>query len=150
MDAANNTTVNFRINSWMENAGIVGLMRILKNDPRYLNSYSMSESAVKFDPKVLDNFSDLYFKFFIKNYGQVIRYSKIINEENWLRTLEDKDFREFDEKDLKRLTDWFDNIVKYSANSASYKKVIKFINSDFDVKAEVKKIGRASCRERVS
>lgn len=144
MDVANTTTVNFRINSWMENAGIVGLMRILKNDPRYLNSYSMSESAVKFDPKVLDNFSDLYFKFFIKNYGQVIRYSKIINEENWLRTLEDKDFREFDEKDLKRLTDWFDNIVKYSVNSASYKKVIKFINSDFDVKAEVK-----SCNKKI-
>lgn len=144
MDVANTTTVNFRINSWMENAGIVGLMRILKNDPRYLNSYSMSESVVKFDPKVLDNFSDLYFKFFIKNYGQVIRYSKIINEENWLRTLEDKDFREFDEKDLKRLTDWFDNIVKYSVNSASYKKVIKFINSDFDVKAEVK-----SCNKKI-
>lgn len=44
MDVANTTTVNFRINSWMENAGIVGLMRILKNDPRYLNSYSMRKA----------------------------------------------------------------------------------------------------------
>lgn len=138
MGETSTVTIDFRINSWLENAGIVGLTRILKANPRYRRSYKEKENTLEVDPKVFDNFSDLYFNFFIKNYGQATRYWRIVSEENFLKSLKDNGFKDFDNKKLKELTDWFDNVLKYSVNSASYKKVIKFINSDYDIKAEVK------------
>lgn len=138
MGETSTATIDFRINSWLENAGIVGLTRILKANPRYRSSYKEKENTLEVDPKVFDNFSDLYFNFFIKNYGQATRYWRIVSEENFLKSLKDNGFKDFDNKRLKELTDWFDNVLKYSVNSASYKKVIKFINSDYDIKAEVK------------
>lgn len=138
MDETSTATVNFRINSWLENAGIVGLMRILKNNPRYRRSYKEKENTLEVNLKVFNNFSDLYFNFFIKNYGQATRYWRIINEENLLVSLKENEFKDFDTNTLRKITNWFDNVLKYSVNSASYKKVIKFIDSDFDVKAEVK------------
>lgn len=138
MGETSTVTIDFRINSWLENAGIVGLTRILKANPRYQKSYKEKENTLEVDPKVFDNFSDLYFNFFIKNYGQATRYWRIVSEENFLKSLKDNGFKDFDNKRLKELTDWFDNVLKYSVNSASYKKVIKFINSDYDIKAEVK------------
>ncbi|XKU95602.1 type I-B CRISPR-associated protein Cas8b1/Cst1 [Lactobacillus acidophilus] len=138
MDETSTATVNFRINSWLENAGIVGLMRILKNNPRYRKSYKEKENTLEVNLKVFNNFSDLYFNFFIKNYGQATRYWRIINEENLLVSLKENEFKDFDTNTLRKITNWFDNVLKYSVNSASYKKVIKFIDSDFDVKAEVK------------
>lgn len=138
MGETSTVTIDFRINSWLENAGIVGLTRILKVNPRYRGSYKEKENTLEVDPKVFDNFSDLYFNFFIKNYGQATRYWRIVSEENFLKSLKENGFKDFDNKKLKELTDWFDNVLKYSVNSASYKKVIKFINSDYDIKAEVK------------
>lgn len=138
MGETSTATIDFRINSWLENAGIVGLTRILKANPRYRSSYKEKENTLEVDPKVFDNFSDLYFNFFIKNYGQATRYWRIVSEENFLKSLKENGFKDFDNKKLKELTDWFDNVLKYSVNSASYKKVIKFINSDYDIKAEVK------------
>ena len=138
MGETSTVTIDFRINSWLENAGIVGLTRILKANTRYRKSYKEKENTLEVDPKVFDNFSDLYFNFFIKNYGQATRYWRIVSEENFLKSLKDNGFKDFDNKRLKELTDWFDNVLKYSVNSASYKKVIKFINSDYDIKAEVK------------
>lgn len=138
MGETSTVTIDFRINSWLENAGIVGLTRILKANPRYRGSCKEKENTLEVDPKVFDNFSDLYFNFFIKNYGQATRYWRIVSEENFLKSLKENGFKDFDNKKLKELTDWFDNVLKYSVNSASYKKVIKFINSDYDIKAEVK------------
>ncbi|AYE61116.1 hypothetical protein BC335_0602 [Lactobacillus helveticus] len=138
MGETSTVTIDFRINSWLENAGIVGLTRILKANPRYRGSYKEKENTLEVDPKVFDNFSDLYFNFFIKNYGQATRYWRIVSEENFLKSLKENGFKDFDNKKLNELTDWFDNVLKYSVNSASYKKVIKFINSDYDIKAEVK------------
>lgn len=138
MGETSTATIDFRINSWLENAGIVGLTRILKANPRYRSSYKEKENTLEVDPKVFDNFSDLYFNFFIKNSGQATRYWRIVSEENFLKSLKENGFKDFDNKKLKELTDWFDNVLKYSVNSASYKKVIKFINSDYDIKAEVK------------
>ncbi|NRO20556.1 hypothetical protein IMAU60211_00854 [Lactobacillus helveticus] len=138
MGETSTVTIDFRINSWLENAGIVGLTRILKANSRYRRSYKEKENTLEVYPKVFDNFSDLYFNFFIKNYGQATRYWRIVSEENFLKSLKENGFKDFDNKKLKELTDWFDNVLKYSVNSASYKKVIKFINSDYDIKAEVK------------
>ena len=67
MGETSTVTIDFRINSWLENAGIVGLTRILKANPRYRKSYNEKENTLEVDPKVFDNFSDLYFNFFIKH-----------------------------------------------------------------------------------
>ncbi len=103
MDETSTATVNFRINSWLENAGIVGLMRILKNNPRYRKSYKEKENTLEVNLKVFNNFSDLYFNFFIKNYGQATRYWRIINEENLLVSLKENEFKDFDTNTLRKI-----------------------------------------------
>ena len=44
MGETSTVTIDFRINSWLENAGIVGLTRILKANPRYRKSYKEKEN----------------------------------------------------------------------------------------------------------
>lgn len=56
MGETSTVTIDFRINSWLENAGIVGLTRILKANPRYRRSYKEKENTLEVDPKVFDNF----------------------------------------------------------------------------------------------
>lgn len=142
MDETSTATIEFRPNSWLENAGIVGLIRVLKNNSRTRSRKSfkldVGKDTLKVNSKVLDNFSDLYFNFFVDKYGKTTRYPRILEEESSLVTLKENNFKDFDSNSLKKITDWFDKIVKYSVNSASYKKVIKFLNSDFDIQKEVK------------
>ncbi|MGQ5708736.1 type I-B CRISPR-associated protein Cas8b1/Cst1 [Lactobacillus sp. PSON] len=121
-------SIKFSTNSWLENAGIVGLTRILSKE-----DYKINETALIVKSTALNSFADRYFKYFINKYGKYTRFQRILSMELVLKTWQDNDYEEFNQENLNQLTDWFDNTLKYSINSKSYVKVIKFINSDFDV-----------------
>lgn len=121
--------IQFKLNSWLENAGIVGLTRILPKD-----KYEGDWNTLSVSTDELDNFANDYFSFFVKKYGKYIRYQQIVSMKDQLQNWQDDEFDNFDENNLEILLKWFDSTLKYSVNSKSYKKVIKFLNTDFDVK----------------
>lgn len=129
--------IQFKLNSWLENAGIVGLTRILPKD-----KYEGDWNTLSVSTDELDNFANDYFSFFVKKYGKYIRYQQIVSMKDQLQNWQDDEFDNFDENNLEILLKWFDSTLKYSVNSKSYKKVIKFLNTDFDVANEVKECNK--------
>lgn len=124
------TKINFHLESWLENAGIVGLCRILGE-----NNVEFKKQGIAIPVSALDDFSENYFNFFSnkQHYGRLTRYQRIIDFRNILIKWQENNFAGFDESKLKTLNDWYRDILKYSTKSNSYKKVYKLINSDFDV-----------------
>lgn len=129
--------IQFKLNSWLENAGIVGLTRILPKD-----KYEGDWNTLSVSTDELDNFANDYFSFFVKKYGKYIRYQQIISMKDQLQNWRDDEFDDFSENNLETLLEWFDDTLKYSVNSNSYKKVIKFLNDDFNVVGEVKECNK--------
>lgn len=126
-------TIDFKLSSWLENAGIVGLIRILPK-----SKYEIDGNVLHVNTDALDNFADYYFKFFIDTYGFNTRYQKILNMKSKLLDWQDNNFKDFNENDLKQLLDWFNNVLLYFVKQNSVIKVINTINSNFDVIAETK------------
>lgn len=67
------TKISFQMESWLENAGIVGLYRILDDEAE------IQDRSLTVPVDLLANFSDKYFNFFTKanGYGQLTRFQKI-------------------------------------------------------------------------
>lgn len=126
-------TIDFKLSSWLENAGIVGLTRILPK-----SKYKIDGNVLHVNIDALNDFADYYFKFFIDTYSFNTRYQRILNMKNKLLDWQDNNFKDFNENDLTQLLDWFNNVLLYSVKQKSVIKVIDTINSNFDVIAETK------------
>lgn len=126
-------TIDFELSSWLENAGIVGLTRILPK-----SKYEIDGNVLHVSIDALDDFADYYFKFFIDTYSFNTRYQRILNMKSKLLDWQDNNFKDFNENDLAQLLDWFNNVLLYSVKQKSVIKVIDTINSNFDVIAETK------------
>lgn len=130
---SNTKTIDFKLGSWLENASIVGLTRILPK-----SKYKIDNNVLHVDTNVLDSFADYYFKFFINTYGFGTRYQRILNIKDKLLDWQDNNFKDFNENDLAQLLDWFNDALLYFVKQKSVIKVIDTINSNFDVIAETK------------
>ena len=107
--------IQFKLNSWLENAGIVGLTRILPKD-----KYEGDWNTLSVSTDELDNFANDYFSFFVKKYGKYIRYQQIVSMKDQLQNWQDDEFDNFDENNLEILLKWFDSTLKYSVNLKSF------------------------------
>ena len=117
------TKISFQMESWLENAGIVGLYRILDDEAE------IQDRSLTVPVDLLTNFSDKYFNFFTKSngYGQLIRFQKILSFKHLLKKWQETSFTDFNNDDLTKLNDWYKNVLKYSAKSNSYKKLYQLI-----------------------
>ncbi|WP_076461685.1 Cas8a1 family CRISPR/Cas system-associated protein [Limosilactobacillus caccae] len=132
-------TISFHLESWLENAGIVGLHRILGD------RCMVQDQQLTIPTSVLENFSQNYFNFFASNlhYGRLTRFQRIIAFEEQIKKWQADDFSTFDEKALNVLDQWYKDVLKYSAKSKSYQKLYPLINSDFDVLAELQLLDKS-------
>lgn len=122
------STIEFHLESWLENAGIVGLCRIVGDD------VTREDQEISIPVTALDNFSEKYFHFFAskQRYGRLTRYQRIIDFKNVLMRWQENDFDDFDAKKLSLLSNWYTNTLKYSIKSNSYKKIYGLIDDNFD------------------
>lgn len=119
---------------WLENAGIVGLIRILNDD-----DYRIADNCLYLKQEALNHFTDKYFEFFITAYGKQTHLEKIISFKSTLQELLSKDDAEIDvDKTYNQLENWFKNSLKYYVATGSFKKISSIIESDLDIKAAIK------------
>lgn len=129
----------FKPNTWLENAGIVGLMRILRQDQYKVARTKTQNDALMFELHVksdaLDSFTPQYFSYFINVYGKYTRYQKILAGKSCLLELKDNDYQN---PDLKRLTDYFDRTIKYSllGSMKSFKQTANYLGDDIQIQAK--------------
>lgn len=121
---------------WLENAGIVGLARILGKD-----GYSIEGNSLLVKMEALNNFTQNYFKFFINEYGRQTRLVRITNEgaAEKLAKWQALDVDAVDPKVIyNQLENWYKNYLKYYVDSGSFKKISSLAPPAFDVKATLK------------
>lgn len=126
--------IKFSKGSWLENAGIVGIIRILGIDTDDDNG----KNELVIDSSDLTNFSEKYFKYFVTKYGRCTKYHDIISFRGQIDDWISGNLEKFDEKDKKKLENLL-NKIKQFVDSKSYEKVKELINSKFDVENALKK-----------
>lgn len=134
-----NSEISFKSQGgWLENAGIVGLMRILDEA-----DYRVNDNCLFVKMKALDHFADKYFGFFIKAYGKQTRLARIIAYKSKLQNLLDSDDNGLElETIYGQLENWFKNYLKYYIGSGSFKKISGLIPPKFDIKELLKDCGK--------
>lgn len=130
-----NNTINFQTKTWLENAAMIGLTRIVSE-----NDYKVDQNKVELKISALNSFAEKYFNYFIRTYGRYTSYQHIIDFETTLFTWQDNNFGDFSQTKLDSLVDYFNNQVKYAflGNVKSFKNVAKLLNDDFDVMQKAK------------
>ena len=149
------TQLEFKPDNWLENAGIIGLTRILRPDQYKIEKYTDSEFNIPeykllVDVKALDTFVNQYFDYFIDKYGKYTRYQRILDKKQYLLKLKEDNFKEFDNSkgdltkdDIKALTDQYDDTVKYAFCSLkSFDQTAQYLHSRFDEISQVKSMNK--------
>lgn len=117
------SVIKIELSDWMKNAGLVGLINILNSSSELRKRYDEKMNYIEFDSSELDNFHELYFEYLIRKYKAFISVEKIVNKEEWIKELSNK---EISEKDL----EVFNNHIKYvkeRLKSASYQSAYEII-----------------------
>lgn len=126
--------IKFSKSSWLENAGIVGIIRILGID----TDDDIGKNELVIDSSDLTNFSEKYFEYFVTKYGRCTKYNEIISFRSQIDDWISDKLEKFDIKDEIRLKNFLDKIKQF-VNSKSYKKVNQLIDTEFDVENTLKK-----------
>jgi CRISPR-associated protein Cst1 len=133
----NINTIRIETADWLYNAGIVGLVNILEsNDIEVIKK----DNYIEFDKLALNEFSDMYFTYFIDKYRNYISWNKLVDKENILDTF---NIETINEKDISKINDVIE-LFKNRLSSNSYKSGYIIINdSNVDIlkkEKELKKI----------
>lgn len=131
--------MRIEMNDWLFNAGLVGLVNILKNagDEALLD---IKEYYVEFDSQLLEKFEEKYFNYFIETYKETLPWFKIVSYEKEIIHHIGTNYEYFDENALKVLNSYIKDILKYYLKSKSFEAAYVLIDDDRDVQTMVKSI----------
>ncbi|POO85229.1 type I-B CRISPR-associated protein Cas8b1/Cst1 [Clostridium sp. 3-3] len=136
--------VRVEVSDWLKNAGIVGFYNIMTFNDISGSKVKKKSSYIEFDTCHLDNFNELYFKYFINKYKDFISVNKITCREEWIRDLLNKDI---DEKEFEK----FNVYIKYTKDrlkSASYVSAYEIIADEFDVIKECEQLKEIKLKKK--
>ncbi|MFT9004884.1 MAG: hypothetical protein ABF991_09275, partial [Liquorilactobacillus hordei] len=101
-------TINFYMDSWLENAGIIGLTRILD-----VEDYEINDDQLIVKTTVFKTINNSFFQYFINTYGQYTHYYKIISWLPKIIAIEKLGFDKYTFQDYQACVKWFNNNVRY-------------------------------------
>ena len=117
------TDIIFKPNTWLENAGIIGLTRVLDDDKSQYKIVNTTDniggtsSELHIDSSVLNNlnFTNQYFQYFINTYSKYYKYQQILDEKPTLQEIVENDYDNCNLERLKGLTQSIKNILTKSS-----------------------------------
>ncbi|MDT2662275.1 Cas8a1 family CRISPR/Cas system-associated protein [Enterococcus hulanensis] len=124
--------IEFRLNSWMENAAICGLVNILGED-----KVTIKEQSVEVPLEELRNFEESYFSYFATQYKKLSSLNKVFAYEDEMNRHQQEDFSHFDQKDYEQLQKYLTDLKRYG-ESNSYLAVYPLIDSSIDIVSLIK------------
>lgn len=125
--------LEFRLNSWMENAAICGLVNILGEEKVMIKDQSIAVPVEE-----LRNFEEAYFAYFAKQYQKLSSLTKVFAYEDEMNRHQQEDFTHFDQKAYERLQKYLTELKRYG-ESNSYLAVYPLIDSPVDIVSLIKK-----------
>ncbi|WP_148405769.1 type I-B CRISPR-associated protein Cas8b1/Cst1 [Enterococcus raffinosus] len=127
--------LEFRLNSWMENAAICGLVNILGEDKVKIKPQSI-EVAVE----ELQNFEEAYFNYFATQYKKLSSLTKVLAYEDEMNRHQQENFVHFDQKAYDRLQKYLATLNQYGVRGGSYLAVYPLIDSSIDIVSKIKEV----------
>lgn len=127
--------LEFRLNSWMENAAICGLVNILGEDKVKIKPQSI-EVAVE----ELQNFEEAYFNYFATQYKKLSSLTKVLDYEDEMNRHQQENFVHFDQKAYDRLQKYLATLNQYGVRGGSYLAVYPLIDSSIDIVSKIKEV----------
>ncbi|GCF92694.1 hypothetical protein NRIC_05850 [Enterococcus florum] len=118
--------IEFRLNSWMENAAIVGLVNILGD------KVIQHDQSIEVPLKEFENFEEAYFGYFAKQYQKLSSLSKVLAYEEEMNRNKQDNFVKFDQSSYERLQKYLTDLKRYG-ESNSYLAVYPLIESDVKI-----------------
>lgn len=126
--------IRLELSDWLYNAGIIGLVKILKHSEAKIDS---GINYVEFDENELGNFEEKYFSYFTYTYEKFTSWYKLVSYEDMLNNMDIKNLKE---KNIEDINDCIEDI-KNKLTSNSYKSAYLLINnSEIDLLREEKKL----------
>lgn len=123
-------TIQFTMNDWLSNAGIVGVHNILANADLIPRE---NENALYMNVSDLNEFSQYYFKFFLDQYQSLSSYAKIMAYQEKINHWQQTDYEDFSSEDYADFKDYIQNTLKYYVKANSFKKIYPLIINHLDV-----------------
>lgn len=121
-------TINFYMDSWLENAGIIGLTRILD-----VEDYEINDDQLIVKTTVFKTINNSFFQYFINTYGQYTHYYKIISWLPKIIAIEKLGFDKYTFQDYQACVKWFNNNVRYFIKTSSYKQMRPLAHSEIPI-----------------
>lgn len=132
---AEKEVIRVHLGDWMMNAGIVGFVRVMGEE-----NITICRDYIEFDEKILTDFSERYFQYFIKTYEETLSWHRIVSFQEQIEKWQEDDFEHFSEKDLERLNSYIKDVLKKYLNSNSYKAAYALIGEPLDIEMAVKNV----------
>lgn len=99
-------SIKLELSDWLYNAGIVGMVNILKHAK---DEVKYEGQSVSFGVECLDNFEEKYFNYFIDTYEKTMTYTKIIEKIDKIINMESVEDFEKTKDDIKYIKDKMKN-----------------------------------------
>lgn len=119
--------IEFRLNSWMENAAICGLVNILGED-----KVEIKPQSVEVPIEALKNFEEDYFSYFATQYKKLSSLTKVLAYEDEMKRHQQEEFAHFDQKAYEQLHKYL-TILKQYGERNSYLAIYPLIDSPIEI-----------------
>lgn len=130
-------TIQFTMNDWLSNAGIVGIHNILDNADLFVQE---NENALSMNADDLDEFSHYYFKYFLDQYEPLSSYAKIMAYQEKFDHWQQNDYEDFSSDDYAAFKEYLQKTLKYYVKANSFKKIYPLMVNHLDVIEATKKL----------
>ncbi|MHC5375545.1 type I-B CRISPR-associated protein Cas8b1/Cst1 [Enterococcus sp. LJL120] len=120
--------LELKLNSWIENAAICGLVNILGKE-----NIEILDQSIKVPISELESFEQKYFSYFSERYKETASLTKILAYQEIKEKHELDNFVNFDEQALKNLAKYCTEILKRFGTGASYVTVYQLLNPSIDI-----------------
>lgn len=128
------TIIKLEMSDWLYNAGLVGLINILKQEEI---SYKPKGKFFEFEIDELVNFEEKYFKYFSKRYEKFTSWYKIISFEDYIMSF---DKNEVSDKDLEKINNNIESIKKRLTSNNYKSAYLLFKDEEINLLEEEKKL----------
>lgn len=139
-----NNIIKIELNSWLYNAGILGLIRILSwpDEDKINDNIKIYENTIEFDRNLLDGFTDKFFEYAFKFHGKYDSIKSTIDEIKI--AIEKNDFNVIskyvkntskEDQNTEKIAKSVIDIVKKKWSGKTYERFFTF---NADIKNEVK------------
>ncbi|MEF9919087.1 MAG: type I-B CRISPR-associated protein Cas8b1/Cst1, partial [Eubacterium sp.] len=112
-ELAENEILEFRLNSWLENAAICGLVNILGE-----NHVTIKNQSIEVPLSEFVNFEEVYFNYFAKQYEKLSSFTKILAYEAEMTRQQQDNFSHFTRKDYDRLQKYLTDLKRYGTSNS--------------------------------